>query len=113
MNKRQFMAASLTAAVSAAGCTRPNEPTPMVKLVFLLHRRPGMAFDDFSRYWRDRHASTRHSQRIGCALASGFDLICCLRSQTSRINDIRPIPLGDRLLNKIGGTAGLAGFSIP
>jgi uncharacterized protein (TIGR02118 family) len=56
MNKRQFMAASLTAAVSAAGCSRRNEPSQMVKLVFILHRRPGMDVDDFGRYWRDKHA---------------------------------------------------------
>jgi uncharacterized protein (TIGR02118 family) len=34
----------------------------MVKLVFLLHRRPGMSFGDFSRYWQDKHAA------IGAAL---------------------------------------------
>jgi uncharacterized protein (TIGR02118 family) len=28
----------------------------MVKMVFILHRRPGMDFAAFSRYWRDKHA---------------------------------------------------------
>lgn len=28
----------------------------MIKMVFLVHRRPGMDFDDFSRYWREKHA---------------------------------------------------------
>jgi uncharacterized protein (TIGR02118 family) len=28
----------------------------MVKMVFLLHRRPDMNFETFSQYWRDRHA---------------------------------------------------------
>jgi uncharacterized protein (TIGR02118 family) len=60
MNKRQFLASSLTAAVGAAstaasGAT-PNATSRMVKMVFILHRRPGMDVDDFSRYWRDKHA---------------------------------------------------------
>jgi len=61
MNKRQFLAA----AACTAGCStlgNVNETSQTVKLVFLLHRRPGMDFDEFSRYWRDKHAP------IGAAL---------------------------------------------
>jgi uncharacterized protein (TIGR02118 family) len=49
-----------------AGCSAVADAqiaTPRtVKLVFMFHRRPGMAFGDFSRYWRDQHAP------IGAAL---------------------------------------------
>jgi uncharacterized protein (TIGR02118 family) len=34
----------------------------MVKLVFTLHRKSGMSFEEFSRYWRNVHAP------IGAAL---------------------------------------------
>ncbi|MGW8370047.1 MAG: EthD family reductase [Gammaproteobacteria bacterium] len=59
MNKRMFLASSLAAAAATGGLnTRGNAQvaaTPMVKLVFLLHRRPGMEPEEFSRYWRDVH----------------------------------------------------------
>jgi uncharacterized protein (TIGR02118 family) len=59
MNKRQFLASSLVAAAGASGCSARSdaqgEAVPMVKLVFLLHRRPGMDLDEFTRYWRDVH----------------------------------------------------------
>jgi uncharacterized protein (TIGR02118 family) len=61
MNKRQFLASSLAAAVSAAGCSR-SATSQSVKLVFMFRRRAGMEFSDFSRYWRDKHAP------IGAAL---------------------------------------------
>jgi uncharacterized protein (TIGR02118 family) len=61
MNKREFLATALTgAAASMAGCSAPgnggNATSGMVKLVVTLHRRPGMEYDDFSRYWREVHA---------------------------------------------------------
>jgi uncharacterized protein (TIGR02118 family) len=64
VNKRQLFASSLAAVV--AGCSAVGDAqiaTPRtVKLVFMFHRRPGMTFGDFSRYWRDQHAP------IGAAL---------------------------------------------
>jgi uncharacterized protein (TIGR02118 family) len=66
MNKRHFLASSFAAAVGAAGYSPVSDAqvaTPQgVKLVFMFHRRPGMDFGDFSRYWRDQHAP------IGAAL---------------------------------------------
>jgi uncharacterized protein (TIGR02118 family) len=65
MNKRQFLASSLAAAVgttAASSATAQGEARSMVKLVFLLNRRPGMVLDDFRRYWRDEHSE------IGAAL---------------------------------------------
>jgi uncharacterized protein (TIGR02118 family) len=60
MNKRQFLASSVTAAAGVAGCSSlsnvSGEIRRMIKLVFVLHRRPGMGFDEFSRYWRETHA---------------------------------------------------------
>src|SRR5881409_1469797 len=35
----------------APGCRR----TPMVKLVFCLHRLPALSREEFQRYWRERH----------------------------------------------------------
>jgi hypothetical protein len=54
MNKRRFLATALTAAAAGvAGCSAPgnggNATLRMVKLVFTLHRRPGMDFGEFSR----------------------------------------------------------------
>ena len=61
MDKRRFLVTALTAAAAGmAGCSTPsnggNATSRMVKLVFTLQRRPGMNFDEFSRYWRDVHA---------------------------------------------------------
>ena len=59
MNKREFLASSLAGAAAANALTAlgqtQNQTRSAVKLVFLLHRRPGMSFDEFSRYWRDVH----------------------------------------------------------
>ena len=62
MNKRQFLASSLAAAVSAMGFSARSQTVQRVKIVFLFHRRPGMSFNEFSRYWRDQHGP------IGAAL---------------------------------------------
>jgi uncharacterized protein (TIGR02118 family) len=60
VNKRKFLASSFAAAISGAGFTvrgrAQGKAVPMVKLVFLLHRRPGMGLDEFRRHWRDVHA---------------------------------------------------------
>ena len=60
MNKRHFLASSITAAIAAAGVSKnahaQRETRAMVKLVFLMPRRPDMSFDEFSRYWRETHA---------------------------------------------------------
>jgi len=59
MNRRKILASSITATVVASGLSsRSNAQSgsaPMIKLVFVLHRRPGMEFDEFSRYWREVH----------------------------------------------------------
>lgn len=59
MKRRNLLGLSIAAALGASGISprskAQGETAPMVKLVFLLHRRPGMALDDFSRYWREEH----------------------------------------------------------
>ena len=39
----------------------------MIKLVYCLHRRPDMSFEEFSRYWRNEHAELvkRHAPLLG------------------------------------------------
>lgn len=57
MDKRLFLTSSL--ALAAAGslttANAQRDAAPMVKLVFLLHRKPGMTAEEFHRYWRDVH----------------------------------------------------------
>src|SRR5687767_6161123 len=68
MNKRQLFATALTAAAAsvATGYSGPgvaqNKSPGKVKLVFTLHRRPGMNPKEFREYWRTKHAP------IGAAL---------------------------------------------
>lgn len=62
MNKRQLLASSLAAVLAGCSVDAQIATSRTVKLVFMFHRRPGMGFDEFSRYWRDQHAP------IGAAL---------------------------------------------
>jgi uncharacterized protein (TIGR02118 family) len=59
MNRRNVLASSIAAAVAASGISArgiaQNGTVSLIKLVFFLHRRPGMEFDEFSRYWREVH----------------------------------------------------------
>lgn len=62
MNKRQFLTSSVAATLGAAACSGPSdadgqEARSMVKLVFVMHRRPGMSHEDFSSHWRSQHAA--------------------------------------------------------
>ena len=53
----------------------------MIKIVFCLRRRPNLSFEDFDRYWRDRHGP----------LVAGFSKVLRIRRyvQSSRLtNDL-------------------------
>ena len=60
MDKRKFLIASVTAAMAAAGYSKSagaqGAPGQRAKLVFMLSRKPGTSFAEFSRYWRENHA---------------------------------------------------------
>lgn len=52
----------------------------MIKVVTLLKRKPGLSFDEFSRYWREQHAPlalrdhpavTKYVQNHGIVLPDG------------------------------------------
>ena len=55
MDKRLFLS-SLALAAAGFWITANAQPNATrVKLVFLLHRKPGMEAEEFHRYWRDVH----------------------------------------------------------
>lgn len=59
MNRRKVFVSSIAASIAASGISArssaQNGTARMIKLVFILHRRAGMEFDAFSRYWRETH----------------------------------------------------------
>ena len=63
----------------------------MIRIVFLLRRRPGFSLDDFHAYWRDQHGPlvAFHQTRLGIQRYT----------QSHRLDD----PLNDALARARGG----------
>lgn len=60
MDKRNFLQATLTAAIGSAVIGKraraQGVTQSMVKLVFLMPRRSDLSVEEFSRHWREDHA---------------------------------------------------------